>query len=235
MSDKKQNKNLINFILIMLIAIVVIGTPILAEYTQKAEIRERTYENLQNHMLKENFDSAKKKFDELPADYKSVDMLEDYCKARIYFIKGEYSAAVQYCGYIDIASLDVKPEMKAQIEEFVKSAGGSFNVGKYTTTTTTATTATTTAAATEKKTETPTSTTKKKTTYSYRGSGKNSKSDKYNTDMYSDPEDFYYDNYDDFYEYEDAEDYYNSYQKNKKKNSKTKKSRLDSYYSDYDD
>lgn len=26
---------------------------------------------------------------------------------------------------------------------------------------------------------------------------------------YSDPEDFYYDNWDDFYEYEEAEDYYN--------------------------
>ena len=35
--------------------------------------------------------------------------------------------------------------------------------------------------------------------------------DPYNVNDYSDPEDFYYDNYDDFWEYEEAEDYYNRY------------------------
>lgn len=35
--------------------------------------------------------------------------------------------------------------------------------------------------------------------------------DWYNTDNYSDAEDFYYDNYDDFESYEDAEDYFNDY------------------------
>ncbi|MDD6441944.1 MAG: hypothetical protein PUG71_07545 [bacterium] len=34
------------------------------------------------------------------------------------------------------------------------------------------------------------------------------KDDPYDVYDYSDPEDFYYDNYDDFYDYEDAEDYY---------------------------
>ena len=37
------------------------------------------------------------------------------------------------------------------------------------------------------------------------------KSDSYDVNEYSDPEDFYYDNYDDFWDYEEAEDYYNSY------------------------
>ena len=37
------------------------------------------------------------------------------------------------------------------------------------------------------------------------------KEDPYNVNDYSDPEDFYYDNYDDFWEYEEAEDYYNRY------------------------
>ena len=228
MSDKKRIGSLIGVVLIMIVVIAMIAVPIVSEHIREAE----KYEKLQNYLLEEDFGSATEIIDELPKDYKSAEMLYDYCRARIYFKKEMYSAAVQRCSYIDIASLDVNPETKAQIEEFVKSAGGSFEVGKYTTTTTTATTTVTT---TEKETELPTSTTKKKSAYSYRGSGKNSKTDKYNTDMYSDPEDFYYDNYDDFYEYEEAEDYYNSYQKNKKKNSKTKKSRLDSYYSDYDD
>lgn len=35
--------------------------------------------------------------------------------------------------------------------------------------------------------------------------------DPYDVNEYSDPEDFYYDNYDDFWDYEEAEDYYNSY------------------------
>ena len=35
--------------------------------------------------------------------------------------------------------------------------------------------------------------------------------DPYNVYDYSDPEDFYYDNYDDFWDYEEAEDYYNEY------------------------
>lgn len=37
------------------------------------------------------------------------------------------------------------------------------------------------------------------------------KSDPYDVYDYSDPEDFYYDNYDDFWDYEDAEDYYNEH------------------------
>ncbi len=37
------------------------------------------------------------------------------------------------------------------------------------------------------------------------------KEDPYNVNDYSDPEDFYYDNYDDFWEYEEAEDYYNEH------------------------
>ena len=39
------------------------------------------------------------------------------------------------------------------------------------------------------------------------------KEDPYNVNEYSDPEDFYYDNYDDFWEYEEAEDYYNEHHK----------------------
>lgn len=37
------------------------------------------------------------------------------------------------------------------------------------------------------------------------------KSDPYDVYDYSDPEDFYYDNYDDFWDYEDAEDYFNEH------------------------
>lgn len=37
------------------------------------------------------------------------------------------------------------------------------------------------------------------------------KEDPYNVNDYSDPEDFYEDNYDDFWDYEDAEDYYNEH------------------------
>ena len=44
---------------------------------------------------------------------------------------------------------------------------------------------------------------------SYYGDSSSDKEDPYNVYDYSDPEDFYYDNYDDFYEYEEAEDYYN--------------------------
>ena len=40
---------------------------------------------------------------------------------------------------------------------------------------------------------------------------KSEKEDPYNVNDYSDPEDFYDDNYDDFWDYEDAEDYYNKY------------------------
>lgn len=40
---------------------------------------------------------------------------------------------------------------------------------------------------------------------------RNKNSDPYNVNDYSDPEDFYDDNYDDFWDYEEAEDYYNSY------------------------
>ena len=40
---------------------------------------------------------------------------------------------------------------------------------------------------------------------------KSNNDDPYNVNDYSDPEDFYYDNYDDFWEYEEAEDYYNRY------------------------
>ena len=35
--------------------------------------------------------------------------------------------------------------------------------------------------------------------------------DPYNASDYSDPEDFYEDNYDDFWDFEDAEDYWNEY------------------------
>lgn len=38
------------------------------------------------------------------------------------------------------------------------------------------------------------------------------KEDPYNVYDYTDPEDFYYDNYDDFWDYEDAEDYFNEHQ-----------------------
>lgn len=51
----------------------------------------------------------------------------------------------------------------------------------------------------------PKTTTKKSTT--------KKKSDPYDVYDYSDPEDFYYDNYDDFWDYEDAEDYYNEHHK----------------------
>lgn len=46
-----------------------------------------------------------------------------------------------------------------------------------------------------------------------RSSSKNTgkSEDPYDVNEYSDPEDFYYDNYDDFWEYEEAEDYYNDY------------------------
>ena len=40
---------------------------------------------------------------------------------------------------------------------------------------------------------------------------KSNNDDPYDVNEYSDPEDFYYDNYDDFWDYEDAEDYYNEY------------------------
>jgi len=40
---------------------------------------------------------------------------------------------------------------------------------------------------------------------------KDEKDDPYNVYDYSDPEDFYYDNYDDFWEYEEAEDYFNEH------------------------
>ena len=42
-------------------------------------------------------------------------------------------------------------------------------------------------------------------------SSKEKKSDPYDVYDYSDPEDFYYDNYDDFWDYEDAEDYFNEH------------------------
>lgn len=46
----------------------------------------------------------------------------------------------------------------------------------------------------------------------YTGTKKRSeKDDPYNVNDYSDPEDFYDDNYDDFWDYEDAEDYYNEH------------------------
>ena len=51
----------------------------------------------------------------------------------------------------------------------------------------------------------PKTTTKKSTT--------KKKSDPYDVYDYSDPEDFYYDNYDDFWDYEDAEDYFNGHHK----------------------
>ncbi len=44
-----------------------------------------------------------------------------------------------------------------------------------------------------------------------KSSSSKKKEDPYNVNDYSDPEDFYYDNYDDFWEYEEAEDYYNRY------------------------
>lgn len=49
------------------------------------------------------------------------------------------------------------------------------------------------------------------TSSSYKSKKKSKKTDPYNVNDYSDPEDFYYDNYDDFWEYEEAEDYYNTY------------------------
>lgn len=54
-------------------------------------------------------------------------------------------------------------------------------------------------------------TTKSKTNSKSNNSNKKSKKkeDPYNVNDYSDPEDFYDDNYDDFWDYEDAEDYYN--------------------------
>lgn len=51
--------------------------------------------------------------------------------------------------------------------------------------------------------------TKPKTTT--KSSSSKKKSDPYDVYDYSDPEDFYYDNYDDFWDYEDAEDYYNEH------------------------
>lgn len=50
--------------------------------------------------------------------------------------------------------------------------------------------------------------TKPKTTTN---SSSKKKSDPYDVYDYSDPEDFYYDNYDDFWDYEDAEDYFNEH------------------------
>ena len=44
-----------------------------------------------------------------------------------------------------------------------------------------------------------------------KSSSSKKKSDPYDVYDYSDPEDFYYDNYDDFWEYEEAEDYYNEH------------------------
>ena len=44
-----------------------------------------------------------------------------------------------------------------------------------------------------------------------KSSSSKKKSDPYNVYDYSDPEDFYYDNYDDFWEYEEAEDYFNEH------------------------
>ncbi len=49
------------------------------------------------------------------------------------------------------------------------------------------------------------------TSSSYKSESKSKKSDPYNVNDYSDPEDFYYDNYDDFWEYEEAEDYFNEH------------------------
>lgn len=46
-----------------------------------------------------------------------------------------------------------------------------------------------------------------------KSSSSKKKEDPYNVNDYSDPEDFYYDNYDDFWEYEEAEDYYNEHHK----------------------
>ena len=46
-----------------------------------------------------------------------------------------------------------------------------------------------------------------------KSSSSKKKEDPYNVNEYSDPEDFYYDNYDDFWEYEEAEDYYNEHHK----------------------
>ena len=51
---------------------------------------------------------------------------------------------------------------------------------------------------------------KPRRSYPPRSSNKSS-DDPYNVNDYSDPEDFYDDNYDDFYDYEDAEDYYNEH------------------------
>ncbi len=48
----------------------------------------------------------------------------------------------------------------------------------------------------------------KKTYTNKKSSSDTKKKDPYNVNDYSDPEDFYYDNYDDFWDYEDAEDYY---------------------------
>ena len=46
-----------------------------------------------------------------------------------------------------------------------------------------------------------------------KNSAKKSNDDPYNVNDYTDPEDFYYDNYDDFWEYEEAEDYFNEHHK----------------------
>lgn len=50
--------------------------------------------------------------------------------------------------------------------------------------------------------------TKPKTSTSTKKNYSSKKKDPYNVNDYSDPEDFYDDNYDDFWDYEDAEDYY---------------------------
>ena len=47
--------------------------------------------------------------------------------------------------------------------------------------------------------------------YKNKNSSTKKSDDAYNVQDYSDPEDFYYDNYDDFWEYEEAEDYYNEH------------------------
>lgn len=44
-----------------------------------------------------------------------------------------------------------------------------------------------------------------------KSSSSKKKEDPYDVNDYSDPEDFYYDNYDDFWDYEDAEDYFNEH------------------------
>ena len=61
----------------------------------------------------------------------------------------------------------------------------------------------------EKSTHTPS--TKSGDRINYKPYKRKSDEEPYNVNDYSDPEDFYDDNYDDFWDYEEAEDYYNSY------------------------